>query len=102
MAFSCSSSPAPELGLECELTAEWLVRAALAPDRNIGVGGNPVAKIEGPEVLQDLFDDCAVDQRQLVGACQLQGVQSREHPRQAAQESVRTFGFLAQGKLRIV
>jgi hypothetical protein len=36
--------PALELGLERELTAQRMVRAPLAPDGDVGLGGDPPAK----------------------------------------------------------
>ena len=43
-----------ELGLECKLAAHRTVSAALAPDRNVRLGGDPSAEIQLTKVLKHL------------------------------------------------
>src|SRR5262245_32742564 len=94
--------PALELGLEGELAAHRMVRAPLAPDGDVRLGGDPPAEVQDPEVLQHLLDDGLVHQCDLVGVGSLQGRQGREHARQGAHPGAITLGRLAQGKLHVV
>jgi len=54
--------PALEFGLERELAAQRVVSAAFAPDADVRVGGDTLAKIQHAEVLKHLLDDGLVHQ----------------------------------------
>ena len=73
--------PALEFGLERKLAAQRVVSAALAPDADVRVGGDPLAKIQHPEVLKHFLDDGLVHQFDPIGVGGLQCLQGREHAR---------------------
>ena len=70
--------PTFEFGLERKLAAQGVVSAALTPDADIGVGGDPLAKIQNPEVLKHFLDDGLVHQFDPIGVGGLQWLQGRE------------------------
>ena len=51
-----------EFGLERKLAAQRVVSTALTPDADVRVGGDPLAKIQNPEVLKHFLDDGLVHQ----------------------------------------
>ena len=52
--------PSLEPSLKRELTAQRMVSAAFAPDTDVRVGGDPLAEVEYPEVLENLLDNSLV------------------------------------------
>ena len=76
--------PALEFGLERKLAAQRVVSAALTPDADVRVGGDPLAKIQNPEVLKHFLDDGLVHEFDPVGLGALQCLQDREHARQSS------------------
>jgi hypothetical protein len=47
--------PALELCLERELAAQRMVRAPLAPDGDVRIGGDPLAEVQLPKVLKNFL-----------------------------------------------
>src|SRR6516165_5312342 len=76
--------PAIEFGLERKLAAQRMVGAALAPDADVRGGSYRLAKIQNPEVLKHLLDDCLVHQFDPIGVGGLQRFQRRKHTRQCS------------------
>src|SRR5215831_20860070 len=56
-----------EFGLERKLAAQRVVSTALTPDADVRVGGDPLTKIQNPEVLKHFLDDGLVHQCDSLG-----------------------------------
>jgi len=73
-----------------------VVSATLTPDADIRFGGDPLTKIQNPEVLKYLLDDGLVHQIDPIGIGRLQSLQRRKYARQGPHRFPVAFRRLAQ------
>jgi hypothetical protein len=70
-----------EFGLEGKLAAQGLVSAALTPDADVPVGGDPLAKIQNPEVLSSTmvwFTNSTLSVREVFSASNAGNTRARD------------------------